>query len=98
MESLSQAVPPAYSQYIAENFLLSLLPVGDDGKPRIFTPDRCSATAPQDTHYVSLTTDELLAEIAEGIRNISASRCDTTAEMRRRLLPAILELKKRLHP
>ena len=96
-EALSQAVPPAYSRYIAENFLLSLLPVGD-GNPRVFTPDRCSATPPHDVYYTSLTTDQLLAEIAEAIRKIDASRRDTTAEMRRRLLPAIIELRKRLHP
>ena len=98
MDALSQAVPPPYSQYIAENFLLSLLPVGDDGQPRVFAPDRCSATPPLDTYYVSLTTDQLLAEIATGIKKIDASRRDTTVEMRRRLLPAIIELRKRLRP
>jgi DNA (cytosine-5)-methyltransferase 1 len=98
MAGLSQAVPPAYSQYIAGNFLLSLDPAGENGEPRVFTPDRCTATIPPDTYYVALTTEQLLAEIADAIRKIDASRRDTTAEMRRKLLPAIIELRKRLRP
>jgi hypothetical protein len=57
-------------------------------------PDRCTATVPK--NYQALSTDELLKEIKDAAASIVASQINTSAEMRKRLLPALIVLKKRL--
>lgn len=49
------------------------------------------------THYVGLSESELLKEIKECIGTVSFSRNQMNREMRQRLLPALLELKKRTY-
>jgi hypothetical protein len=60
--------------------------------------DRCSATPPRDTYYKSLTTHQVLVEIAAVIKKQDAARRDTIAELRRKLLPVLVKLGKRLRP
>jgi hypothetical protein len=49
----------------------------------------------QDKFYVGLQWNELLGEIKECAKAITSARGQISAEMRKRLLPALLELKKR---
>jgi hypothetical protein len=46
-------------------------------------------------YYTSLSVSELLEEIKEGIGSVDFSRNQMQRELRQRLLPALLELKKR---
>jgi hypothetical protein len=48
-----------------------------------------------DLYYIGLPEEELLREIKQGIEHITASRNQMNKEMRKRLLPAFIELKKR---
>lgn len=65
-----------------DSVTLPPLPVPDDRK---------------DTYYVGLDNEALLREIKECAAVITESRNQMNKEMRRRLLPALLELKKRTH-
>ena len=47
-----------------------------------------------DTYYADLSLEELRREIKEGMTVISGSRLQMNAEMRNRLLPALLALRK----
>ncbi len=49
------------------------------------------------TYYLGLSESELLKEIKECIGSVSFSRNQMNREMRQRLLPALLELKKRTY-
>jgi hypothetical protein len=61
-------------------------------------PNRCTATvhAGADKDYKNLSTDELLKEIGETVRAIEAKQVTTSAEIRRRLMPALIVLRARL--
>jgi hypothetical protein len=50
-----------------------------------------------DRYYANLTLEELVGEIEEGMFVITTSRLQMNAEMRRRLLPALLALRKRTY-
>jgi hypothetical protein len=50
-----------------------------------------------DTYYADLPLEKLLAEIKEGAAVITSSRLQMNAEMRKRLLPALLALRKRTY-
>lgn len=66
-------------------------------------PKRCSATVQavpedrSDVYYSGLSTDDLLSQIKECAASITASRNLMQREMRKRLLPALQELKKRTY-
>ena len=67
-------------------------------------PKRDSVTVPKpvpadrnDTYYTNLPLKALLREIEECIAVITASRLQMNAEMRKRLLPALLALRKRTY-
>lgn len=49
------------------------------------------------TYYAALTVPELLDEIKECVSAVSFSRNQTNREIRDRLLPALLELKKKTY-
>jgi hypothetical protein len=49
------------------------------------------------TYYLALTVPELLDEIKECVSGVSFSRNQTNREIRDRLLPALLELKKKTY-
>ncbi len=65
-----------------DSVTVSPLPVPDDRK---------------DTFYVSLDDEALLREIRECAEMITESRNQMNKEMRKRLLPALIELKKRTY-
>jgi hypothetical protein len=50
-----------------------------------------------DTYYAELPLEKLLAEIKDGMGVITGSRLQMNAEMRKRLLPALLVLRKRTY-
>lgn len=50
-----------------------------------------------DTYYADLPLEKLIAEIKDGIGVITGSRLQMNAEMRKRLLPALLALRKRTY-
>lgn len=61
-------------------------------------PKRCGATlrVNADKDYRTLSTEEILRDIAEAVAQIESNQIKTSAEMRKRLLPALIVLKKRL--
>src|ERR1022692_3421605 len=56
-----------------------------------------TVTVASQTRYATLTVPELLDEIKECVSGVSFSRNQTNREIRDRLLPALLELKKKTY-
>ncbi len=66
--------------------------------PSVTVPNRCSATVRAGAYkeYRALSTDDLLKEIAEAVEKIEENQLNTSAEIRRRLMPALIALRARL--
>lgn len=65
--------------------------VGGSLRPQPVPADR------KDSDYAQMSTEKLLREIRECAAAITAARNSMNAEMRKRLLPALLQLKKRTY-
>lgn|GEM_PF-464949 len=92
MDALAQAVPPAYSEYIAEHFLRTQAGKAAATKS---APKRFIETLPSPD---SLTTEQLLAAIKDVAAEITSLASRRSAAHREKLLPLLIELKKRLGP